>query len=60
MSLENADIFKAKLYYRSTLNREEGIFKKLWAEFRLSTEDLGIKVDDVLGIIPILYEVVKI
>lgn len=47
MSLENADIFKAKLYYRSTLNREEGIFKKLWAEFRLSTEDLGIKVDDV-------------
>lgn len=47
MSLENADIFKAKLYNKAMLNGEEDVFKKQWAEFRQSTEDLSLSVDDI-------------
>lgn len=47
MSLENADIFKAKLYNKAMMNGEEDMFKKQWAEFRQSTEDLNLTVDDI-------------
>ncbi len=47
MSLENADIFKAKLYNKAMMNGEETLFKNQWAEFRQSTEDLGLAVDDI-------------
>lgn len=47
MSLENADIFKAKLYNKAMMNGEEALFKNQWAEFRQSTEDLGLAVDDI-------------
>lgn len=47
MSLENADIFKAKLYNKAMLNGEEDMFKEQWAEFRQATEDLNLSVDDV-------------
>ena len=47
MSLENADIFKAKLYNKAlTLHKEES-FKQTWADFRQSVEDLGLSVDDI-------------
>lgn len=47
MSLENADIFKAKLYNKAMMNGAEDMFKKQWAEFRQATEDLGLSVDDI-------------
>lgn len=49
MSLENADIFKARLYNKAMIKGEEDedMFKKLWAEFRQSAEDLNLSVDDI-------------
>lgn len=47
MSLENADIFKAKLYYKAKSQGHQESFKMLWADFRHSTESLKISVDDV-------------
>lgn len=47
MNLENADIFKARLYNKALMDGEESKFKKLWAEFRQSTEDLNMTVDDI-------------
>lgn len=47
MSLENADIFKAKLYNKALMNGEEKQFKRQWAEFRQATEDIGLVVDDI-------------
>ena len=47
MSLENADIFKAKLYNKAMMNGTEDMFKKQWAEFRQATEDLNLSVDDI-------------
>lgn len=47
LSLENADIFKARLYNKAAVNAEQMLFKKQWAEFRQQTEDLGLSVDDV-------------
>lgn len=47
MSLENADIFKAKLYNKALLTHTEESFKNQWADFRISVEDLGLSVDDV-------------
>lgn len=47
MSLENADIFKAKLYNKALLTHTEDLFKTQWADFRQSVEDLGLSVDDI-------------
>lgn len=47
MSFENADIFKAKLYYKAKSQGQQESFKMLWADFRHSTESLKITVDDV-------------
>ena len=46
MSLENADIFKAKLYYKAKSQGHQEAFKMLWADFRHSTEMLKISVKD--------------
>lgn len=47
LSLENADIFKARLYNKAVVNGEQMLFKKLWSDFRQQTEDLGLSVDDI-------------
>lgn len=47
MSLENADIFKAKLYNKALLTHTEDLFKAQWADFRISVEELGLSVDDI-------------
>lgn len=45
--LEDADIFKAKLYKRARRIGEEKIFIDLWKNFKSSCEDLKIDIDDV-------------
>lgn len=48
MNLEDADIFKAKLYDKAVANNEKDNFIRQWQDFRLVTEDeLGLKVDDI-------------
>ncbi len=47
MNLEDADIFKAKLYDKAVANEEGDAFVKQWLEFRIVTEELGLRVDDV-------------
>lgn len=47
LSLENADIFKARLYNKADANGEQKLFKKQWADFRQQTEDIGLSVDDI-------------
>jgi len=45
--LEDADIFKAKLYKRAKRISEEKIFIDLWKNFKSNCEDLKIDIDDV-------------
>jgi uncharacterized protein with ParB-like and HNH nuclease domain len=47
MNLEDADIFKAKLYGRAEKIGEEGIFLDLWKSFKNDCENLKIDIDDV-------------
>ncbi len=47
MNLEDADIFKAKLYKRAKKINEENIFIDLWKSFKNSCENLKIDIDDV-------------
>ncbi len=47
MNLEDADIFKAKLYKRAENINEEKIFIDLWRDFKYSCENLKIEIDDV-------------
>lgn len=47
MNLEDADIFKAKLYDKAVEKQEKDIFIKQWLEFRLASDELGLEVDDV-------------
>ncbi|DAB29559.1 MAG TPA: hypothetical protein CFH84_08800 [Sulfurimonas sp. UBA12504] len=46
-SLEDADIFKGKLYEKATKNNDVQSFIEQWKELRESCEFLGIKIDDV-------------
>ncbi len=45
--LEDADIFKAKLYKRARQVEEEDIFINLWKDFKSSCEDLKVDIDDI-------------
>ncbi|KIM08827.1 MAG: hypothetical protein KU29_03665 [Sulfurovum sp. FS06-10] len=47
MNLEDADIFKAKLYKRAKTIGEEAIFIDLWKTFKNSCDNLNIEIDDV-------------
>lgn len=47
MNLEDADIFKAKLYNRAKKINEEAIFIDLWKSFKNSCENLNIDIDDI-------------
>jgi uncharacterized protein with ParB-like and HNH nuclease domain len=47
MNLEDADIFKAKLYKRAKKVNEEKIFIDLWRTFKNNCENLKIDIDDV-------------
>jgi uncharacterized protein with ParB-like and HNH nuclease domain len=45
--LEDADIFKAKLYKRARKVQEEKIFIDLWKDFKSNCESLKIDIDDI-------------
>ncbi|HFU75856.1 MAG TPA: DUF262 domain-containing protein [Arcobacter sp.] len=47
MNLEDADIFKAKLYKRAKKVSEENIFIDLWRSFKSDCKNLNIDIDDV-------------
>lgn len=48
MNLEDADIFKAKLYDKAVANNEKDDFIRQWQQFRILTEeDLKMNVDDI-------------
>lgn len=48
MNLEDADIFKAKLYDKAVANNEKDDFIRQWQHFRILTEeDLKMNVDDI-------------
>ena len=47
MNLEDADIFKAKLYERAEKVKEEEIFLDLWKNFKSNCENLKIDIDDI-------------
>jgi len=47
MNLEDADIFKAKLYKRAKRINEEIIFVDIWRSFKNSCDNLRIDIDDV-------------
>lgn len=47
MNLEDADIFKAKLYNKAKKVKEERLFISQWTDFKGSCETLGINIDDV-------------
>ncbi|PXV66929.1 uncharacterized protein DUF262 [Dysgonomonas alginatilytica] len=47
MNLEDADIFKAKLYNKAKRKEEEDSFIRLWVDFKASCDALQLKVDDV-------------
>ena len=47
MNLEDADIFKAKLYNKAKNIREEKIFIELWTEFKNNCDSLNLNIDDV-------------
>jgi len=46
MNLEDADIFKAKLYNKAKNIKEEKIFIEKWTDFKSSCDSLGISIDD--------------
>lgn len=47
MNLEDADIFKAKLYNKSKSIKEEKIFIDLWTDFKNNCDSLSLNIDDV-------------
>lgn len=48
MNLEDADIFKAKLYDKAVASNGKDDFIRQWQDFRLVTEEeLGLRVDDI-------------
>lgn len=47
MNLEDADIFKAKLYKKAKKSNEEDLFISAWKDFKSFTEKLNLEVDDV-------------
>lgn len=47
MNLEDADIFKAKLYKKAKEIKEEDEFIELWVKFKNSCENLDLNIDDV-------------
>lgn len=47
MNLEDADIFKAKLYNKAKKVNEELIFIDLWTEFKSNCSELDLMIDDV-------------
>jgi len=47
MNLEDADIFKAKLFNKAKKIGEETKFIGLWTDFKISSDNLGLKIDDV-------------
>lgn len=47
MNLEDADIFKAKLYNKAKKKGEEATFIKLWVDFKSSCDALQLKIDDI-------------
>ncbi len=47
MNLEDADIFKAKLYQRAKNVNEERIFIDSWVDLKNSCNKLGVTIDDV-------------
>ncbi|MEI2749235.1 MAG: DUF262 domain-containing protein [Ferruginibacter sp.] len=47
MNLEDADIFKAKLYNKAKSVNEENIFIELWTDFKNGCNSLGLNIDDV-------------
>ena len=47
MNLEDADIFKAKLYKKAKKVNEENIFIDLWVTFKYNCEELHLEIDDV-------------
>jgi uncharacterized protein with ParB-like and HNH nuclease domain len=47
MNLEDADIFKAKLFNKAKKINQESIFIDLWAEFKNSCDNLNMRIDDV-------------
>jgi hypothetical protein len=47
MNLEDADIFKAKLYDKAKKIGEDKDFVKLWVDFKTSCNALQLKIDDI-------------
>ena len=47
MNLEDADIFKAKLYDKAKKKGEEKAFIQWWVDFKSSCDALQLKIDDV-------------
>lgn len=47
MNLEDADIFKARLYNKAKKLNEEKIFINEWIDFKGSCDSLQLKVDDI-------------
>ena len=47
MNLEDADIFKAKLYDKAKRKGEEKTFIRWWSDFKTSCSSLGLKIDDI-------------
>ena len=47
LNLEDADIFKEKLYNKSLATNKGNDFIKKWSELRRSCKNIGLKIDDV-------------
>jgi len=47
MNLEDADIFKAKLYNKAKSVKEANIFIDLWTDFKNNCDSLNLNIDDV-------------
>ncbi|MDE6696502.1 MAG: DUF262 domain-containing protein [Muribaculaceae bacterium] len=47
LNLEDADIFKEKLYNKSLANNKGNDFIEKWSELKRSCNNLGLKIDDV-------------
>ena len=47
MNLEDADIFKAKLYQKARKVNEEEIFIESWVSFKNGCNDLSLDIDDI-------------
>ncbi len=47
MNLEDADIFKAKLYNKAKNVGEEKIFIELWTDFKNYCDNLNLNIDDI-------------